>query len=239
MVYDWLADHPVDPLDARDAGVVDDRRVTTREGAEMRIVAHVDPVGGESYEFPTNGPDLPPGILVELCRRRWEAEKVSDGIKHKLGEKKAWGTTMETREAQARCIATAHNLLKLYEHRSGMERGVRNHHEDARRAKRAEQAAERCAAASRPISTLVTASRRATQCSVKFIRWPLPVSERRDRGSRRRDPPTHPLRNAVIPLPEHRSGLVTTVNSAFRGEQGRRIKIGVVREKGVDPDGLV
>lgn len=170
MVYDWLADRAWDPADPREAGVAADRRVMTREGVEMRIVSYVDPVGGESYEFLTDGPDLPPGIIVELCRRRWEAEKVFDEIKDKLGEKKAWGTTMETREAQARCVATTHNLLKMYEHRLEVERGVRNHSEDARRARRAAEAGDRCAKDNKPISTLVTAARRATQCSVKFVR---------------------------------------------------------------------
>ena len=42
---------------------------------------------------------------VELYRRRWEAEKVFDQVKNKLGEKKAWGITQEAREAQARLVA--------------------------------------------------------------------------------------------------------------------------------------
>ena len=77
----------------------------------MRIVSYIDPVGGESYEFLTHEPDLPPGIIVELYRRRWEAEKVFDEIKDKLVERKAWGTTLEAWEAQARCVATTHDTM--------------------------------------------------------------------------------------------------------------------------------
>jgi IS4 transposase len=61
--------------------LVADRRVRIREGHLLRIVCHTDPVGGESYEFLTNVMDLPAGVVAELYRRRWEAEKVFDEIK--------------------------------------------------------------------------------------------------------------------------------------------------------------
>jgi hypothetical protein len=41
----------------------------------------VDPLTGKAYEFLTNEPDLPPGVLVELYRRRWDIEKVFDVLK--------------------------------------------------------------------------------------------------------------------------------------------------------------
>jgi hypothetical protein len=171
MVYDWLEDRDWDRSDPRNAGVQADRRIKTREGIEMRIVVYVDPVSGETYEFLTNEPDLPPGVIVELYRRRWEAEKVFDEIKNKLGEKKAWGSTQEAREAQARCIAITHNLLLSYERRLEVDQDVHNRCEDARRAKRTSEAEDRCARSGRPLSTLVIAARRASQRSVKFVRW--------------------------------------------------------------------
>lgn len=84
MVHDRLVDRDPASGDPRDAGVKADRRVMTREGGGLRIVTYIAPVGGESYKFLTNEPDLPPGIIVELYRRRWEAEKVFDEIKDKL-----------------------------------------------------------------------------------------------------------------------------------------------------------
>jgi IS4 transposase len=63
----------------------------------------------------THEMDLPPGVIVELYRRRWEAEKVFDQIKNKLGEKKAWATSLVAKEAQAQLVAITHNLLLLYE----------------------------------------------------------------------------------------------------------------------------
>jgi hypothetical protein len=171
MVFDWLENKEWDRSDLRNRGVSDDRRVMTREGHPMRIVRYTDPVSGEAFEFLTNEMDLPPGVIVELYRRRWEAEKVFDQIKNKLGERKAWGTSLETKEAQAQCVAITHNLLVLYESRLEEEHGVKNHAEDTRRSKRAAEAYEKCDAAGQPLSTLVSQARRATQRSVKFIRW--------------------------------------------------------------------
>ena len=71
-----------------------DSRICTREGHLLRIVCHTDPVGGESYEFLTHVMDLPAGVVAELYRRRWEAEKVFDEIKNRLAEKKAWASSV-------------------------------------------------------------------------------------------------------------------------------------------------
>ena len=171
MVYDDLGQYEWDQRDPRNRGVLTDRRVMTQEGIQLRIVSYLDPASGEFFEFLTNEPDLPPGVIVELYRRRWEAEKVFDQIKNKLGEKKAWGITQEAREAQARLVAITHNLLLLYESRLEKEHGLRNRPEDQRRAKRLDEVTERSAAIGYPLPTLVTVPRRASQLTVKFIRW--------------------------------------------------------------------
>ena len=92
MVYDWIEDRRVDPLDPQGRGVTADRVVVTREGHRMRIVGYTDPATGQAYEFLTNEPNLPPGLIAEPYRRRWDVEKTFDQLKNKLGEKKAWGT---------------------------------------------------------------------------------------------------------------------------------------------------
>ena len=51
------------------------------------------------------------------------------------------------------------------------EHGVTNQAEDQRRTQRTEAAAQKCAAAGQLLSTLVLQARRATQRSVKFVRW--------------------------------------------------------------------
>jgi hypothetical protein len=69
--------------------------VQSRDGRhQLRLIMYQDPLTGTVYEFLTNEPDLPPGVIVELYHRRWEAEKVFDEVKNKLGQKKAWATTL-------------------------------------------------------------------------------------------------------------------------------------------------
>jgi hypothetical protein len=171
MVFDWIASVPWDRSDARNHGVTEDRRVLTREGHLLRIVDYTDPQTGEQYEFLTNELDLPAGVIVELYRRRWETEKVFDEIKNKLGEKKAWATSLVAKEAQAQLVAITHNLLLSYEQTLETEHGVTNQAEDQRRAKRTQGAAKKCTQAGQPLSALVLRARRATQRSVKFVRW--------------------------------------------------------------------
>lgn len=171
MVFDWLESVPIDHSDPRNHGVTEDRRVMTREGHRLRIIYYTDPQTGEQYEFLTNEMDLPAGIIVELYRRRWEAEKTFDEIKNKLGEKKAWATSLVAKKAQAQFIAITHNLLLLYEQKLETEHGVTNQAEDARRAKRIKAAVAECEKIGQSLSSLVLSARRATQRSVKFVRW--------------------------------------------------------------------
>jgi hypothetical protein len=171
MVYDWNSSGLWNRADARNHGVTDDRRIVTREGHALRIVGYTDPVSGESFEFLTNAMELPPGVIVELYRRRWEAEKVFDELKNKLSEKKAWATSLVAKESQALLIAITHNLMVRYEQELERQHGVTNAAEDRRRAKRAETLGQACVKKGTPLSTLVLQVRRATQRSVKFVRW--------------------------------------------------------------------
>ena len=171
MVYDLIDRVEWDRSDARNHGVTEDRRVMTRDGHKLRIICYTDARSGQSYEFLTNEMDLPPGVIVELYRRRWEAEKVFDEIKNKLTEKKAWASSLEAKQAQAHFITMTHNLLLLYEQSLEARHGITNEAEDARRRKRTEQSAQACAAAGTPLSSLLLRAQRATQRSVKFIRW--------------------------------------------------------------------
>jgi hypothetical protein len=171
MVFDWIDSRDWDRSDPRNRGVTEDRRVMTREGLLLRIIYYTDPLSGEAFEFLTNEPDLPPGVLVELYRRRWEAEKVFDEIKNKLGEKKAWASSLVAKQTQAQLITLTHNLLLLYEQDLEQRHGIRNDAEDKRREQRTQTATKACAKAGKPLSTLVSQARRTTQRSVKFIRW--------------------------------------------------------------------
>jgi hypothetical protein len=171
MVFEWTEDYSWDKADPRNHGVIADCKVRSREGHVLRLIMYQDPLSGKVYEFLTNEPDLPPGVIAELYRRRWEAEKVFDEVKNKLGQKKAWGTTLVAKESQALLIAITHNLLLCYEQHLEDRHDVQNTAEDQRRRTRIQSAEGACAKLGWPVSSLVLAARRATQRSVKFIRW--------------------------------------------------------------------
>lgn len=171
MVYDWMDSRVINRRDARNRGVTEDRTVMTSEGHRMRIIFYTDPESGKLYEFLTNEMDLPAGVIAELYRRRWEAEKVFDEIKNKLGEKKAWATSLVAKEVQAQMVAITHNLMVLYEERLEKDHGVSNTAENKRREKRTMKMNKIATKAGRPPGALLLRVRRATQRSVKFVRW--------------------------------------------------------------------
>lgn len=171
MVFEHLADRDYDHADPRNRGVVADRRILTRDGLELRVVVYVEPASGKEYQFLTSDLDLPPGVLAELYRRRWEIEKVFDEVKNKLSERRAWATSLEAKEAQGHLVAIAHNLMVLYRNRLEGGTGVGDGAEDARRAARSGAMERAAKEAGRAASSLVLALRGATQCSVKLVRW--------------------------------------------------------------------
>lgn len=171
MIFEWEEEVHWDRADPRNRGVLFDQWVLSREGHRMRLVEYQDPETGRCFEYLTNEPDLPPGVLAELYRRRWELEKVFDEIKNKLGEKRAWASGPEARTIQARFLAVTCNLLLIYERWVESQHGVRNAAEDERRGKRQELLVQMAAAAGRALSTLLVGAREATQRSVKFVRW--------------------------------------------------------------------
>lgn len=171
MVFGWQESRAFDRNDPRNAGVIQDDSVLTREGSSLRLIHYVEPGTGDRYEFLTNEPDLPPGVLVELYRRRWELEKVFDEIKNKLQERKAWGSGSVARSTQAQFVVLTHNVLLLYERRLEREHGITNTAEDKRRARRQSELGEKAGILGRAIPTLLLTARTATQRSVKFIRW--------------------------------------------------------------------
>jgi Transposase DDE domain len=171
MILGWEQPTAWDKTDPRNRGVFDDFRVRSREGHALRMICYVDPISGRAFEFLTNEMDLPPGVLVELYRCRWNVEKVFDELKNKLEETKAWASSLTAKATQAQFLSLTHNLLLLYEQALEIQHDVENHSEDQRREKRTEHAVATSAKVGKPISTLVIQARRATQHSVKFIRW--------------------------------------------------------------------
>lgn len=171
MEFEQVAERPWERSDPRNHGVLLDCTVRSAGGHPLRLIMYQDAHTGTVYEFLTNEMDLPPGVLAELYRRRWEAEKVFDEIKNKLGQQKAWGTSLATRQTQAQMIALTHNLLLGYEQDLERRHRVHNRAEDQRRHRRMEAIKRECARMNWPLCSLAVQARRATQRSVKFIRW--------------------------------------------------------------------
>ena len=69
-------------------------------------------------------------MLAELYRRRWDVEKVFDELKNKLGEKKAWDTSLAAKQTQAHLLTLTHNLLLLYHQALAVRHALQNHAED-------------------------------------------------------------------------------------------------------------
>ena len=90
-----------------------------------------------------------------LACRLWDrADARNHGVRH--------DRSVQTREG---------HLLLLYEQELERRHGVSNQAEGRRRTQRAKQAEQTCATQQTPLATRVLQARRATQRSVKFIRW--------------------------------------------------------------------
>lgn len=171
MVFSTLSEREVCRKDPRNRGVVADSKVRSLEGHELRVVVYQEPGTGNEYRFLTNEPDLPPGVIAELYRRRWEIEKVFDEMKNKLSEQRAWGSSLTAKESQGQLLALTHNLLRIYQSRLGSGHEVEDRAEIRRRTERIERLSQSAKAHQRKPSSLLLRLRDATQLSVKFIRW--------------------------------------------------------------------
>ena len=164
---------PVDAANPANALVLADETVyfNNTSGVWRRITAAC-PDSNELYVSLTNEMTLPPGVLNQCRRLRWNIEKAFDLHERKLDEHKAWCANDTGKRIQALAICIAHNLLKLFNAKLRSEEGI----EDAKLvrawnkdlAKRAEAAA--AAGRSLPLK-LYQALYRPTEVSLQFLRW--------------------------------------------------------------------
>jgi hypothetical protein len=158
-----------DPTDRINAGIVNDEQVGGG-GVMFRRITYVNPEDGKEYVILTNVTALPPGLVVFLYKLRWDIEKVFDEKKNKLGEKKSWASSETAKAAQSQMLCLTHNAMMLVEVRLE-KKGVENHAEDKRRAKRLEKATEAAKKLGRQLPLPLELVQRATSRSVKLIRW--------------------------------------------------------------------
>ena len=169
MRPETLCEHPWEQGDAVNNGVVSDREVSTSQGVSVRQVIYTDPATDREFTFITNLPrSIPPGVIAQLYRMRWDAEKVFDELKNKLGEKKGWASSPNAKAMQASFLCMAHNLIEVESLRLEREHDVKNVAEHKRKKKRLAKERKK---AKEPLPELYVRLQRLTQHSVKLIRW--------------------------------------------------------------------
>jgi hypothetical protein len=94
--------------------ILSDEKVLFKSKGPWRRITAQNPDGNEPFVILTNQMTIPPGILNECCRLRWNIEKVFDQQEQKLDERKAWATSETAKSIQAVSICITHNLLIIF-----------------------------------------------------------------------------------------------------------------------------
>lgn len=165
-----MAELGYDKKDPVNAGVLSYQLVGCSAGVTMHRVVYKCPISGDIYRFVTSLGKIPPGIIAYLYKTRWDIEKIFDQVKNKLAEKKAWATSDTAKKMQAQFVCIAHNLMLILE---GCleEEGIGNEIENNRRNKRLEKVLASSKINNEKLPAFLMQPKRATQRSVKFIRW--------------------------------------------------------------------
>jgi hypothetical protein len=162
---------PWDKNDSRNQGVLSDERIRFGEPGEFRRIRYQDPETGEIYEFLTTEFHLPPGVIAQLYRLRWDIEKFFDGCENLLAEKRAWGAGPVPAQVQNEFLVLTHNLLLLLSGRLDSEEGIRDEKVETKYAAALKQREQAAARVGRTVSPWVKLLRRATRWSSQYTRW--------------------------------------------------------------------
>ena len=159
-----------DKKDPINKGVQKFQIVGCASGVMMHRVVYKCPISGDTFNFVTSLRAIPPGLIAYLYRTRWDIEKIFDDIKNKLSEKKAWETSDIAKEMQAQFVCMTHNLMLMLEGCIEKE-GIINDIENSRRSKRLKEVLANTKTNKKTLPGFLTQPKKATQRSVKFIRW--------------------------------------------------------------------
>lgn len=152
-------------------GVLSDERVWFSEAGEFRRIRYRDPESGTVYELLTTEFHLPPGIIAQIYRLRWDIEKFFDVCENLLAEARAWGAGPVPAQVQNEFLVLVHNLLILLSTKLEAEEGLRDEKVEVKY-EAALQARERVAKSrGRSVSPWVRVLRRITRWSSQFTRW--------------------------------------------------------------------
>jgi hypothetical protein len=165
-----IAEMDYDKKDPVNTGVQNYQLVECSAGVMMHRVVYKCPISGEIFHFVTSLSTIPPGLIAYLYRTRWDIEKIFDQVKNKLSEKKAWATSDIAKKMQAQFVCMAHNLMLILEGCIENE-GIENDIENNRRSKRLKEVLVKSKTGNKILPDFLIQPKRATQRSVKFIRW--------------------------------------------------------------------
>jgi hypothetical protein len=160
-----------DQQDPRNQGVLSDERVRFGEPGEFRRIRYQDPETGEIYEFLTTEFHLPPGVIAQLYRLRWDIEKFFDGCENLLAERRAWGAGPVPAQVQNEFLVLTHNLMLLLSGRLESEEGIRDEKVEIKYQAALQQREVAARQEGKTVSLWVKVLRRATRWSSQFTRW--------------------------------------------------------------------
>ena len=157
--------------DRRNQGVLSDERVQFGEPGEFRRIRYQDPETDEIHEFLTTEFHLPPGIIAQLYRLRWDIEKFFDACENLLAEKRAWGSGPVPAQVQNEFLVLVHNLLILLNARLETQEGIRDEKVEQKYAVALKLRNQAALLTGKTVSPWVQALRRITRWSSQFTRW--------------------------------------------------------------------
>jgi hypothetical protein len=168
--FELLEERPIDRDNPVNHGVWVDQWIQPASGGRLRLIECEDPQTGHRHVFITNEATLPPGLLAQIFRMRWDIEKVFDQFKNSLYEQKAWASSTTAKTMQGQFFCLAHNLMLLFEEQVEEDHQVRNEAEEKRRRQRFQEVEKAAGSAGRKISSVYYRIWRMTKRSLKFIR---------------------------------------------------------------------
>ncbi len=157
--------------DRRNQGVLSDERVRFGEPGEFRRIRYQDPETGEIHELLTTEFHLPPGIIAQLYRLRWDIEKFFDVCENLLDEKRAWGSGPVPAQVQNEFLVLVHNLFLLLSGRLEVEEGIRDEKVETKYEAALKVRNKVAHSQGKTVSPWVRALRRMTRWSSQFTRW--------------------------------------------------------------------
>jgi len=156
---------------APNQGVLADERVWFSEAGEFRRIRYRDPESGELYEFLTTEFHLPPGIIAQIYRLRWDIEKFFDVCENLLAEARAWGAGPVPAQVQNEFLVLAHNLMLILSAKLEAEEGIRDEKVEIKYEAALQERMQVARRQGRSVSPWVRVLRRITRWSSQFTRW--------------------------------------------------------------------